>query len=275
MQYFISFLADSFQYELVKQISANPNNLVVGLVRDKAATERKLKAELGARSNVHILHGDLASCITLNEAAVTTAHIIGERGIDYLVANGAYASQFDAYDAIGVLYVYRPDQSSILVDSLRCMFIRADKVEELEKVSSELFQTNVVGNIHLFKSFLPLVMKGKVKKVIAISSGHADLDFINDLEVENSTLYAASKAAMNVIVAKFNAQYKKDGVLFVSMSPGVVEVGHFDNGMSLCCTDEGSADNLAYSNPRTDGGFEGFLGQAFHLCPRLQRRHSG
>ena len=89
--------------------------------------------------------------------------------------------------------------------------------------------TNVVGNIHLFNLFLPLVMRGKVKKVIAISSGHADLDFINNLEVENSSLYAASKAALNAIVAKFNAQYKKDSVLFMSMSPGVVEVGHFDN----------------------------------------------
>lgn len=107
---------------------------------------------------------------------------------------------------------------------------RGDKVEELYEVSSKLFQTNAVGNIHLFNLFLPLVMKGKIKKVITISSGHADLDFINDLEVETSALYAASKAAMNVIVAKFNAQYKKDGVLFLSLSPGVVEVGHFDNG---------------------------------------------
>lgn len=92
------------------------------------------------------------------------------------------------------------------------------------------FQTNVTGNIHLFNLFLPLVMKGKVKKVIAISSGHADLDFINDLDVDTSALYSASKAALNVIVAKFNAQYKKDGVLFVSLSPGYVEVGHFANG---------------------------------------------
>ena len=110
------------------------------------------------------------------------------------------------------------------------MFNRGDKVEELEDVSSKLFQTNVVGNIHLFNLFLPLVMAGKVKKVIAISSGHADLDLINDLEIETSALYSASKAAMNVIVAKFNAQYKKDGVLFVSISPGAVEVGHFADG---------------------------------------------
>ena len=117
------------------------------------------------------------------------------------------------------------------------MFNRGDKVEELEDVSSKLFQTNVVGNIHLFNLFLPLVMKGKVKKVITISSGHADLDLINDLEIETSALYSASKAAMNVIVAKFNAQYKKDGVLFVSISPGVVEVGQFVNGMYPCLQD--------------------------------------
>ena len=110
------------------------------------------------------------------------------------------------------------------------MFNRGENVEELEDVSLKLFQTNVVGNIHLFNLFLPLVMKGKVKKVITISSGHADLDLINDLEIETSALYSASKAAMNVIVAKFSVQYKKDGVLFVSISPGVVEVGHFVNG---------------------------------------------
>lgn len=110
------------------------------------------------------------------------------------------------------------------------MFNRADKVEELEEVSSRLFQTNVVGNIHLFNLFLPLVMRGKIKKVITISSGQGDIDMINDLEIDTSPLYSASKAAMNVIVAKFSAQYKKDGVLFVSISPGAVEVGHFVNG---------------------------------------------
>lgn len=116
---------------------------------------------------------------------------------------------------------------------VNAVFNRDDKVEELEDLSSKAFQTNVVGNIHLFNLFLPLVMKSTIKKVIFISSGHADLDFIIDSEIETSALYSASKAAMNVIVAKFNAQYKKDGVLFVSMSPGAVDVGHFVDGMHL------------------------------------------
>jgi NADP-dependent 3-hydroxy acid dehydrogenase YdfG len=104
-------------------------------------------------------------------------------------------------------------------------------VEELENVASELFRTNVAGNIHFFNLFLPLLLKGKVKKAIAITSGHADLDWINGLEMETSALYAASKARTNIIAAKFNAQYKKDGVLFLNISPGMVDVGYFKNSM--------------------------------------------
>lgn len=110
------------------------------------------------------------------------------------------------------------------------MLNRANKIEELEDVASKFTQTNIIGNIHLFNLFLPLVLKGNVKKVIAISSGHADLDLINNVGIEVSALYSAFKAATNVIVAKFSAQYKKDGVLFMSMSPGAVDVGHYDSG---------------------------------------------
>ncbi|KAJ4352942.1 hypothetical protein N0V95_003795 [Ascochyta clinopodiicola] len=206
--YVITGVSKGIGFELVKQISEDNNNLVVGLVRDKISTEKKVAAELGERSNVHILHGDLTSYASLKQAAADTANIVGERGIDYLVANAAYLGNFDAFDPISVL---------------------GDNVEELEEVSSTVFQTNVIGNMHLFNLFLPFVLKGKVKKVIAISSGHADLDFINESDTEVSALYSASKAALNVIVAKYSAQYKKDGVLFFSMSPGVVDVGHFSN----------------------------------------------
>lgn len=107
-------------------------------------------------------------------------------------------------------------------------------MDEFQRVSSDAWQINVVGNMHLINLFLPLILKGKVKKVIALTSGHADLDLINNFEAETSTIYAATKAALNVVVAKFNAQYKKDGVLFVSLSPGVVETGQFDHQ----CTSE-------------------------------------
>jgi NAD(P)-dependent dehydrogenase (short-subunit alcohol dehydrogenase family) len=144
----------------------------------------------------------------------------------------------------------------------------------LDAVSSKLFQTNVIGNIHLFNLFLPLVMKGKVKKVITISSGHADLDFINSTELETSALYAASKAAMNVIVAKFNAQYKKDGVLFVSVSPGVVEVGHFANRMHAPAFNVETSGHLTdmyiHSHSRTNSELDSSYEQACDVCASLQ-----
>ena len=59
------------------------------------------------------------------------------------------------------------------------MFNRSDKVEEVEAVSSQLLQTNVVGNIHLFHLFLPLVLRGKAKKAISISTDLADLDLLD------------------------------------------------------------------------------------------------
>lgn len=72
-------------------------------MRDKAATEKKVEAELGDRRNIHILHADLTQYASLKQAAADTAPIVGERGIDYLVANGAYLSFLDTYEPIGDL----------------------------------------------------------------------------------------------------------------------------------------------------------------------------
>ena len=88
---------------MVKQISEDPKNLVVGLVRDKAATENKMAAELGNRRNIFTLHADLTDYVSLKQAAADAAKIVGDRGIDYLVANGAFLSHFDAFDSIGAL----------------------------------------------------------------------------------------------------------------------------------------------------------------------------
>lgn len=94
------------------------------------------------------------------------------------------------------------------------------------------FKVNVVGNIHLFALFLPLVQKGTAKKVIAISTGMADDELISKFEVANGAPYSISKAGMNTAVAKFSAQYKKDGILFMSISPGLVDTGHYNNSKS-------------------------------------------
>lgn len=86
-----------------------------------------------------------------------------------------------------------------------------------------VFRINVLGNVHLINLFMPLILKGQVRKVISISSGTADLEPMRQFDMELSSGYVISKAAMNAAVGKFSAQYRKDGVLFMSICPGIVE----------------------------------------------------
>ena len=64
---------------------------------------------------------------------------------------------------------------------------------------------------------------------MAISTGMADLDLITKFDVANAAPYAISKAALNVAIAKFSAQYAEQGVLFLAISPGLVDTGGYDS----------------------------------------------
>ncbi len=99
----------------------------------------------------------------------------------------------------------------------------------------ECFHTNVIGNIHLFNLYMPLVLKGSAKKVITLTSGFADNDLTATYGIDVAGPYTISKAAMNAAVAKFQAQYSGDGVLFMSIAPGAVEVGQ-DNDSKFAPT---------------------------------------
>lgn len=101
---------------------------------------------------------------------------------------------------------------------------------DLEKDLAESFRVNVIGNINLFNLFLPLIRKGDAKKVITISSGMADIDLISKYDIDVAGPYAISKAAMNAAVAKYSAVGRKEGILFMSISPGLVETGHHSEG---------------------------------------------
>lgn len=104
---------------------------------------------------------------------------------------------------------------------------RGEKPEELEYTMKKLLDVNVISNIHLFNLYLPLIRNGRTKKVIVISSCLADQEFTKNYDITSGPLYAISKAAVNMVVAKFSAQYKKEGILFLSICPGMVNVGHY------------------------------------------------
>jgi NAD(P)-dependent dehydrogenase (short-subunit alcohol dehydrogenase family) len=85
------------------------------------------------------------------------------------------------------------------------------------------FNINVIGVIHTTNIFLPLLRKGTVKKVIIISSGMGDPDLVLSTGIPNQAPYSISKAAVNMVVAKYAAEYKAEGFVFLALSPGLVD----------------------------------------------------
>ncbi|KAI0844098.1 putative short chain dehydrogenase [Daldinia vernicosa] len=207
--YVITGVSKGIGYEFVRQLSQDPNNIVIGIVRDRPATVKKISEDttLKGRSNIYILEADVTNHDALKRAATETAGITGG-SLDYLIGNAGYISHFDAYEPLGVL---------------------GNEPKKLEDDLGKLINVHVVGNIHLINSFMPLILKGQAKKVIVVSSGFGDLDLTTRFDLDLSSLYSISKAASNMAVAKFSAQYKRDGVLFLSIAPGMVEVGHYTN----------------------------------------------
>lgn len=88
------------QFGFLLELSSEPNNTVIGIVRDAAGTKEKVSAELPGRSNIHILAGDLTDYDSLKSAAAETTAIAGG-SLDYLIANAAIATSIDGFCGIG------------------------------------------------------------------------------------------------------------------------------------------------------------------------------
>ncbi|TFK46313.1 NAD(P)-binding protein [Heliocybe sulcata] len=185
--------------EFVNQLSSNPENQVFALVRNKN-TATKL-ADIN-RPNVHVLQADITDSKALLDAAAEVARVTGGK-LDVLINNAALVP---AGRAQGGIRGYPPEAQDELARDLR-----------------ESFEVNVVGVVLTTNAFLPLIQKGTAKKVITISSGLADLDSTLEVEVTATAPYAITKAATNMTVAKYAVDYKKDGIAFLALTPGVVD----------------------------------------------------
>lgn len=78
---------------------------------------------------------------------------------------------------------------------------------------------------------MPLILKGRAKKVIAISTGISDPEMTLKADIFQAPAYAISKAALNMAVAKFSAVYREKGVLVMAICPGAVDTGSLQIGM--------------------------------------------
>ncbi|KAF4125865.1 Short-chain dehydrogenase [Geosmithia morbida] len=205
--YLITGVSRGIGFEFLRQLSSNPKNTVIGLVRNKVATEDKIRKELGERQNVHIFTAYMEDYDSIKRNVANVSQITGGK-LDVIIANAAFISILSGFDALSTL---------------------GDSPDKLTTDLVESFKVNTVGNIHLFNLFMPLILKGNTKKVIYISSSMGHPDFVTKFTLTNAAPYSISKAAMNLAVAKFSAEYSKQNVLFMSICPGVVDTGTLDS----------------------------------------------
>ncbi|KAJ6489672.1 hypothetical protein C8R47DRAFT_1274208 [Mycena vitilis] len=181
--------------EFAKQLSANEENTVFAIVRSK-----KTATHLDAlsRKNITVLEADVTDAKALELAATAVSKATGGK-LDYLINNAAM-----------------PHFSGLTLDHF-------PSPEALETDLLDNFKNNTISVIHCTNAFLPLLKNGSAKKVITLSSGVADTEFTLSAGAIGQVGYAISKAALNMVVAKYAAQYKADGFVFLALCPGVVD----------------------------------------------------
>ncbi|KAF5861656.1 hypothetical protein ETB97_012743 [Aspergillus alliaceus] len=213
--YVITGASRGLGFEFIRYLAQDPKNTVIGLVRNKPAADAKTKEE--GLHGVYMVEAQYTDMLSLKNAAQSVKEITGG-GLDYLVNNAAVVSHVSEFKTLGDF---------------------DDDFETLEKDIMESLEINLLGVIKTVQAFLPLIRNGKDKKIITMSSGMADIDLINATEIAFASPYAISKGAVNVAIAKYNALYKKEGILFLAISPGYVsternmEIADIDKAATL------------------------------------------
>lgn len=103
-----------------------------------------------------------------------------------------------------------------------------EKPSELEKDLTDSYNINVVGTIHLINLLLPLILAGSTKKVIALTTGLTDEDISRKYKVFTAAPYVISKLGLNGAINKYHGEFADRGVLFMAISPGLVDNGQFE-----------------------------------------------
>ncbi|KAL5088890.1 Short chain dehydrogenase/reductase [Trichoderma simmonsii] len=188
-------------FEFVKQLSSDSKNTVIALIRSQA-TAGQLNELAATRKNIHIIETDISSLSRLEETANSISKVTNG-SLDVLIYN--------AYSA-------GTDEAKLLPPSAFHGNEAAFKREIDESLSVNLFQA-----VYTINALLPLVEKGQQKKIIYISSGIGDIPTTRATEMPNLLGYSVSKAAGNILIAKYAVELKAKGIKTLAMSPGWVE----------------------------------------------------
>ncbi|KKP02911.1 hypothetical protein THAR02_04976 [Trichoderma harzianum] len=186
-------------FEYVNQLSSNAQNEVFALIRSQK-TAGPLNELASSRKNIHVLETDIGNPAKLKETAGEIGNIGGGK-LDVLVYNA----------------FFHGDSAELSPSAF------AGREEELENHFFGPLKVNALHLIHTVNAFLPLIKQGTEKKIVYISSPSADLELTRVSEIPTAMGYSVSKAAGSIVMTKYAAELKPEGIRALSISPGWVE----------------------------------------------------
>ncbi|KAI0641295.1 NAD-P-binding protein [Trametes meyenii] len=190
--WFVTGSSRGIGLELVRQLVASPENVVVAAVRNpgKATVLSGLKAT--AKGTLHVVDLDVSDFDSIRASAEALQHILGHVGLDYLINNAA------------IMY----DDTPFTLDP-----------DELMRV----LRTNVAGPALLSQIALPFLEKGTRKTILNVSSVGGSIAHAQTLTGTRHRVgsYSVSKAALNMLTA--GQKNERPDLITITMCPGWVQ----------------------------------------------------
>jgi len=188
-------------FGFIQALAADPSNIVFALVRSLSSAQ-KLKEFVNGHphKNIHVFEADLDNITTIQTAAKEAGKITGGT-LDVLINNAALMH----HERNHLMLDEFPDDNTLDDDMLN------------------FYKSNVLGTIHMINAFLPLLRAGVTKKCILLSSALGSAKLAQRTGALKFSGYAMSKAALNLAAMRYATRYKEEGVIFLSITPGLVK----------------------------------------------------
>ncbi|CZR58536.1 uncharacterized protein PAC_08428 [Phialocephala subalpina] len=185
----------------VGELLKNPDNYVIATVRTPSkATELQALISKYSENRAAVLQLDLASAESIKKAAEEAAKLLPD-GLDCLVGNAG-----------------ANDQPVATFENLDL------------KLFSEELNLELINNTILIRSFLPLIRQGNPGKFIFMSSIIGSVELAAGMPMLNDA-YAVSRAALNMLVRKWGAALKFEGIATAVIHPGWVPTTDIGSGI--------------------------------------------
>ncbi|OQO10792.1 hypothetical protein B0A48_04092 [Cryoendolithus antarcticus] len=139
----------------------------------------------------YLITASVTDQLAVEAAVERVSEVLGSQGLDVLINNA------------GTNDTHPKGMRSVQADALM-----------------SVFELNVVGVQRITSAFLPLLERGKQKKVINISSRLASLSLAAHTTFAPTYAYKVSKAAMNTLTVQYALDLRASEFTVLAVSPG-------------------------------------------------------